>query len=1319
MLSSKQKDQLIEFSGLPFNPDMFRDELLHEMFENTADKYADKVAVESPTVSLTYAQLDRRANRFARYLRSQGIGTEDKVAFQLPRDAFVYVAMLGIMKAGAAYVPLDPSYPADRVSFILQDCGAKLFVTAEEIYEPLRAELEHPATPLLLVTQDTDFEQSNERIPREKSGTTRENLAYIIYTSGTTGRPKGCLLEHRNICNEVRSAAAVYEIKATDRVFQGFSVAFDASLEEIWMAFFNGCTLVVGTKEIMRSGADFSSTLGALRVTVLSCVPTLLSMVENDIPSLRIIIFGGEACPPDLAARWHRPGRTLFNSYGPTEATVIATCGCLQPNRPVTIGRAIPNYKIYIVDEHLELLPPGETGELCIGGPSVARGYLNRDDLTKEKFVEIATLVSGETERVYRTGDLAQFDESGDIVFLGRADDQVKLRGFRVELSEIESVLMQCPGIQAAAVTLNHDSEQLAAYVVMLEGSEPMSKVILRTLRERLPAYMIPAWLDVVDTLPMLVSGKVNRKLLPTPSTPLIDDERQIVEARTPAEAQLQRLWKELFSRDDISIQDDFFMDLGGHSLLAARLVSRLRAVAGYADVSMADIYRHTTIESLAKKSTAEAASGKKTETAASSFHRSSRRAHFICGVCQALLLPIIIGVHAWVGLGPFLVFDLYTEGGMAFAPAVGLGLLIYGVSLPLLFLLPFLAKWLLLGRMRPGRYPLWGWYYLRFWFVRQLWRAMPMLYYSGTPGINFFYRLMGAKIGENVVLNGAIVCSFDLLQIGDNTTVGVESSVDGYWVENGMMCLDTVAIGSGCVVGNRSVVSPGSSMADNSALGDLSLLNGRRRIPSLEKWSGSPAQPDGHTIAKDAPACWTWKNVPLLLCGALLLPLLGEVPIFPGLFAMAYFDWYDTFHEFVVAVPLIAVSFIILVCIQAAVIKRCLLPKVKEGVYPINSFFYVRHWFFSRIYHDCLLIVGTVFSTLYLRFWFRLLGSKLGKGTEISTASNVQPDLLHIGNGCFVADDVMLGAPAFAHGYFTVGRVHVGDRTFVGNSAVIPAGSVIGQDCLVGCLSITPPNGQVADRTSWFGSPPLYLPNRQRDACFNEALTYKPPVGLLLQRYAIEAVRVILPNLLFVAMAMGVLDRMVEVWEYQPWLVIPLFPVGYFIMAVGGYTVLLILKWLLVGRYKPTTHPLWCNYVWRTELITGAYESFATRFLFDMIRGTPFISMPLRLLGMSIGKRCYVDSTWFTELDLLIIGDETALNEDANLQTHLFEDRVMKEGVVTVGNRCSIGSKAFILYDATLGDEVSLDDLSCLMKGESLPACSRWHGIPCRQQDE
>jgi non-ribosomal peptide synthetase-like protein len=312
-----------------------------------------------------------------------------------------------------------------------------------------------------------------------------------------------------------------------------------------------------------------------------------------------------------------------------------------------------------------------------------------------------------------------------------------------------------------------------------------------------------------------------------------------------------------------------------------------------------------------------------------------------------------------------------------------------------------------------------------------------------------------------------------------------------------------------------------------------------------------------------------------------------------------------------------------------------------------------------------------------------------------------------------------MVGAPQVQNGEVTIGFVHVGSRTFVGNSAVVPLGRVLGDGVLVGCLSTTPTDNPLPDGTSWFGSPALLLPRRQQAEHFAESRTYAPPRRLVLLRYFIEFFRVLLPCTLFVATATMLMNIVDMIQDTTPlWFQIALLPPLYIGFGALGFLVVVALKWLLVGRYKAGNHPLWCDFVWRTELVTGIYENFGVFFFLDTLRGTPFMAWPLRLLGMRVGRRCYIDSSWFTEFDLIDVEDEAQLNEDANLQTHLFEDRVMKVAGVRVGQRTTVGLKATVLYDTTLEDDVCLGDLSLLMKGETLPKGTRWQGTPARRLD-
>ena len=543
----------------------------------------------------------------------------------------------------------------------------------------------------------------------------------------------------------------LYGIRPEDRIFQLASPAFDASVEEIWMAFFHGATLVAGTPDIILSGPDFPLHLEGLGVTVLSCVPTFLSMLERDISTVRLLILGGEACPPGLADRWQRPGRIIVNTYGPTETTVIATASVLSPQKSVTIGRPIANYIVFLIDEKGLPVPNGLPGEICIGGEGVARGYLNRPELDAQKFISVR--IRDETLRAYRTGDLARKTPDGEFEYLGRADSQVKIRGYRIELEEIEAVLAEQPGVLAAAAAVHAESQRVAAYAVPRAGATLDRAAIRAALAQRLPPYMIPAYLDELVTIPISASGKVDRSALPPPHTPLASAHGSATAGgRDEAERIVLGIWSSVLGRDDISPTADFFGELGGHSLLAALAVSRLRREPGFSGFSLSDLYAHPTAEGLARLRAAPAA-----EEAAVPFRETSRASYWACAAGQAAQRcfsrrPLCMAV-ARIRSSPMAILWSPT---ILFPEALLAAFVVELASLPALLGVSIVLKWLLLGRIRPGVHPLWGWHYFRFWLVRGAVHAAPVHILAGTPWLCVYYRLMGARIGRDVYLGAS-----------------------------------------------------------------------------------------------------------------------------------------------------------------------------------------------------------------------------------------------------------------------------------------------------------------------------------------------------------------------------------------------------------------------------------------------------------------------------------------------------------------------------------------------------------------------------------
>lgn len=425
-----------------------------------------------------------------------------------------------------------------------------------------------------------------------------DDLCYIIYTSGSTGKPKGVEITQRSICHYVQTASKLYGITSDDKVYQGFSLAFDASLEEFWMAFANGAALVACTAKEVRSGLGLIPFLQQHRVSVFSTVPTLLSALEGHLPDLRLLILGGETCSSALVKRWSRDGLRILNTYGPTEATIIATYAECHPDKEITIGQPLPGYEVLILDEQLQEVADGEEGELCIAGVALARGYVNRPENTAEKFI---LNPANKNQRLYRTGDLVSRAPNGDLRFAGRVDDQIKLRGFRIELSEIETVIMQYAGIKQAVVSL-HALEQptLVAYLLLDTNHVLDVNELKDFLKSRLPDYMVPALIEILEAFPVLASGKVNRKELPKPTQQ--KTETHYKEPKTELAREIALVWEKVFDCNNISVNADFFYDLGGHSLHAAKVISNLRKIPVLKNISILDLYKNPTISQLEEK---------------------------------------------------------------------------------------------------------------------------------------------------------------------------------------------------------------------------------------------------------------------------------------------------------------------------------------------------------------------------------------------------------------------------------------------------------------------------------------------------------------------------------------------------------------------------------------------------------------------------------------------------------------------------------------------------------------------------------------------
>ncbi|GAA3379182.1 non-ribosomal peptide synthetase DhbF [Streptomyces sannanensis] len=529
-------------------------------------KTPDAVALVAGDTTLTFRELDARANRFAHVLVERGVGPEGVVALVLPRSVELVVAMLGVMKAGAAYLPVDPGYPRSRIAFMLED-----------------------ACPALVV-DDPSFVSATDGRPDSDPEVRLDprHPAYVIYTSGSTGHPKGVMVSHAGIAGLVAAQVERFAIDSGSRVLQFASPSFDASVSELYTALLAGAAVV-----LPPPGSPLAAlTDPAARITHVTVVPSVLAAVPEGGLNVRTLVVAGEACPAELVERW-AAGRRMINAYGPTEATVCATMSDpLSPGSGVpSIGRPIANTRVYVLDGGLRPVPPGVAGELYVAGGGLARGYLNRAGLTAERFVADPFGPAG--SRMYRTGDLVRWGSGGCLEFVGRADEQVKVRGFRIEPGEVEAVLSAHPDVERCAVVVRE--ERLVGYLVpACAGAVPDPEVMRAHVRERLPEYMVPAAFVVLETLPLTPSGKLDRAALPEPEFGAAERSRA---PRTPREQVLAELFAEVLGLPDVGVDDSFF-DLGGHSLLAMRLIARIRSSFGV-ELSLRTLFEAPTVASL------------------------------------------------------------------------------------------------------------------------------------------------------------------------------------------------------------------------------------------------------------------------------------------------------------------------------------------------------------------------------------------------------------------------------------------------------------------------------------------------------------------------------------------------------------------------------------------------------------------------------------------------------------------------------------------------------------------------------------------------
>lgn len=1317
-------------------------ELLHQFFERAARRWPDHVAIDVPPGlgrterrTLTYAQLNQRVDALAAIVRKRTSG-ECVIGIHLPRTSeHLYVAQLATLKAGAAYACIDPAFPDGQFQEILQDSSAVALLTdAAGAARAAVCGLE-PGLAIDIVNERRPEGQPAAHVTTPPWLTPR-TLAYLIYTSGTTGRAKGVMIEHGSVANLVAADMDELDVSPSDRVSQNSSSAYDSSVEEIWLGLAVGATLVVMDEDTARLGPDLVPWLRRERITVLCPPPTMLrAMGCADpmiaLPDLRFVYVGGEALPRDVADRW-APGRRLVNGWGPTECTVTAIRTRILAGDPISIGRPVPGLQAFILNEQLELVPDGVTGELCVSGVGLARGYRHREALTAERFPQHPVL-----GRIYRTGDLATREPSGSFFCHGRIDGQVKIRGYRVELEAIETRLSECPGVREAACRVQDDDggQTLVAFVVpVVADASPAAEDLKAALRGVLPAYMVPSRFGVLTELPRTVGGKVNRRALPVLEARGNGDgedgsDGPAVSPRSPIETRIEAAFRDILRRKDpISIHDDFFSALGGDSLHAAMLVSLLRDDASTASVTVRDIYVAPTIARLARK----------LSTAA-----PDRAAPHDASTPRAEGRPVVATVVqlAWLTAGLFVLSPALYLATFRLAPALvghlGLAVAILVVPVasmaalvlytPLAALAAVIIKRVLIGKYEALTAPVWGGFYVRNWIVQRAIRAVPWRLLEATVFQQAVLRALGARIGRGVHIHRGVnllMGGWDLLDIGDDVTLGQDVAINVVDYEDGQVVLAPVSLGAGVTIETRAGVAGGTAMAADSQLAALSYLARGETVPRGERWDGVPAAPVGVSAPRPSlpegsrewsPAAHgvlmilvrngfaALRMLPLALLSVMAAGIMGV----DAVRVVAWLNAPTVDASWLVPLLLVVLAASPLTLVLEIALMR-VLGRVPEGVISRWSLAYIRVWLKTSLVHKA----GEWLSgTLFWPTWLRRAGMAVGRNCEISTILDVVPELVEIGAETFFADGIYIGGPFVHRGTVTLSRTRVGADSFAGNHAVIPSGQQLPDGILVG-VSTRADDTLMRPQTSWFGHPPFEL---VRPELFDvdRSLTHEPSWIRYINRLLWEAARSALPigsALVFLAWlkvlaaADNTLAPAVVLWG-----VMPLATLG---TSVALCLVVLAFKWGLLGRVRPGVHPLWSCWCSRWDFFYVAWQVYA-RFPLSHLEGTLLLPWYLRAMGMRIGRQVVLGGGYSQVVDPDMLHFDDGATVCCQFQAHTFEDRVLKIDRVRIRRRATVGDAGVLLYGAEVGEATRVLPHSVIMKRERLLPGRTYAGCP------
>ena len=1285
---------------------------LLDVLSATAAAHSGRPAIDDGGRCLDYARLRHEANRVASLLAAHGVGRGDRVGVRIVSgSADLYVAILGVLAVGAAYVPVDADDPPDRAALVFSHAGVRGVLTGPGTYEVRRGGPPPVAPGRPLPSDD----------------------AWVIFTSGTTGTPKGVAVSHRSAAAFVDAEARLFlrhqPLGPGDRVMASLSVGFDASCEEMWLAWRHGACLVPAPRALVRAGAELGDWLAWRGVTVVSTVPTLAGLwTPEQCRGVRLLILGGEACPEQLAHRLATVCDEVWNTYGPTETTVVACAARLRPGEPVRIGLPLAGWQLAVVDpEHDRPVRPGEIGELVIAGVGTAR-YLDPEK-DAAAFRPLPALGWG---RAYRSGDLVRADREG-LTYVGRADAQVKIRGYRVELGEIEAVLAAVPGVSQTVVATHTPSSgvtELVGYYRVDDGVTVDEASLAARLRSALPAHMVPAYFQRLAEFPVLSSGKVDRRALPAPSARRGAATGAVVAPATRSEELLAAAFAAVLDLEHVSVVSHVVDDLGANSLTLARTAAQLRRDTDLPPVAIRLMYSHPTIRALAAALTgAEAApAGAVALPEHPPEPRVSAWMHRACGLLQLLVL-------AGLALGGVLLADVDVAW---VAPARAFGELYLRVLASLaatsvgVCLLPIAAKWLLVGRWRPGTIQLWSLDYVRFWTVATLIRSCPLALFAGSPIYVLYLRALGARVGRGtLILSTTVPICTDLVEIGEHAVVRRGAALTGYQARAGAVRTGRVRIGADAVIGEGTLVEIDTEVGDGATLAHASSLHSGQQIPDRHHWHGCPARPAEHPApALPSAHCPRWRRV-TAAAGELLALLLGLPLVVAGVVAAA--NRVPALGEAVLPGPpglahpafylgaLGASALLFLGALGLGLAAVCTLPRllarvlVPGRVHPLYGAAHACQRVVARL-TNVPFLVRLLGDSSYVVTYLRALGYRMAAAGQ--TGSNVGAELRHenpytitVGPGTMLSDGVDLMNAEFSSSALRTEHLAIGARCFLGNAISVPPGAQLGDDVFIGSKTMIPVDGRARSGIGLLGSPAFEIPRRRADEA-DFALSRTGLRRRLAQKNA-HNLRTIALFLLaqWIRVALLTTLGLVAVNLDDT---VGISVVACAVLAAGplnlGYEVLLERLSTRFQALSPQYCSIYDPYFWRHE----RFWKFSIQP--GLLNGTPFKSAVWRLLGVRVGRRLFDDGASISEKSLVELGDDVILNTSVILQPHSMEDGVFKAAPISVDTGAELAPMAFVHYDAVIGAGAAIGGNAFLTKGQRVPPGAQWLGNPAEE---